>query len=94
MNIWPYVGLFAICCIGFLLFTLVTVWAFVCVDNYFADKKEKEEDEGKIATCAGCKYLCDDGMNETCCLVGVSESSLRAFNQKNIRPCYCKEEEK
>lgn len=45
MNIWPYIGLFAICCIGFLLFTLVTVWAFVCVDNYFADKKEEEEEE-------------------------------------------------
>lgn len=43
MNIWPYVGLFFICSIGFLLFTLVMVWIFVCVDNYYADKREGDD---------------------------------------------------
>ena len=65
------------------------VWIFVCVDNYYADKRE-ENLEVK-ATCDGCKYFCDDETGASC-ILGVNESTLRSFNHKNIRPCYCKEE--
>ena len=91
MNIWPYVGRFFICCVGFLLFTLVMVWIFVCVDNYFEDKKKLPK-----ATCRGCKFFCYDNAYIAYCLADIDDKTIKKFNRLNVRPCYKKkiEEEK
>ena len=45
MNWWVYLGYGSICLIGILLFVLVFIGIFVCIDNYYDDKKENKDDE-------------------------------------------------
>lgn len=82
MNWWVYFGYIAVCFIGFLVFTLVCIDIFICVDNYYEDKKDKE-----IATCDGCKYIAYDSGGRAFCSAGVSEDALEVLNDINMRPC-------
>lgn len=45
MNWWVYLGYMAVCLIGFLLFMLVCIGIFICVDNYYADKEKEDKND-------------------------------------------------
>lgn len=45
MNWWVYLGYMFISLIGALLFLFVCLCVFICIDNYYEDKKENEDDK-------------------------------------------------
>ncbi len=46
MNWWVYFGYMTICFIFCILFILVCVGIFICVDNYYEDKERNKKDAG------------------------------------------------